>query len=227
MGEVLKRLTDRVWVYPFEEERDRPNLGYVRGDRLCMAVDAGHSDDHIAAFYRALEDRCLPLPDVTVLTHWHWDHCFAMHAAHGLTLANARTDGHLRRFKARVAREGDGAFLSLHESVRREYAAGRPVVIVPADLVYTGEARLELGGCTVRAFEAPSPHTDDSTLVHIPGEGVLFVGDACGGAFPTGERDAALAMKLAGVISALDAKICVEGHWVAEDRDEVIKDLLS
>ena len=29
----LNRLTERVWFLPFEKERDRPNLGYIRGDR--------------------------------------------------------------------------------------------------------------------------------------------------------------------------------------------------
>ena len=58
MSKSLIHLTDRVWVYPYEQDRDRPNLGYVRGDRLCLAVDAGHSDDHIAGFYAALEAGC-------------------------------------------------------------------------------------------------------------------------------------------------------------------------
>ena len=65
----LNRLTERIWIYPFEKERDRPNLCYIRGDRWSMAVDAGHSDAHVADFYRALEAERLPLPSLTVLTH--------------------------------------------------------------------------------------------------------------------------------------------------------------
>ena len=42
----LNRLTERIWVYPYEPERDRPNLSYIRGDRWSMAVDAGHSAEH-------------------------------------------------------------------------------------------------------------------------------------------------------------------------------------
>ena len=227
MNENLIRLTNRVWVYPYEEARDRPNLGYVRGDRLCLAVDAGHSDAHIAEFYRALESEGLPLPDVTVLTHWHWDHTFAMHRAHGLTLANARTDRHLRDFKNRVEREGVHVFLDLHESIRREYAGGRPVVIVPADVTFSGGIGIDLGGCAVRAFEVETPHTDDGTFVQIPGEGVLFIGDANSGTFPTWERDAALAKKLAGTISSLDAGILVEGHWTPTTKEDVINDLME
>ncbi len=59
----LNRLTERIWVYPYEEERDRPNLSYIRGDRWSMAVDAGHSAEHTQEFYRALEEAGLPLPE--------------------------------------------------------------------------------------------------------------------------------------------------------------------
>ena len=76
----LQRISDRVWVYPYEEERDRPYLGYVRGDRWSFAVDAGHSSDHTESFYNALRSAGLPLPSLTVLTHWHWDHSFGMHS---------------------------------------------------------------------------------------------------------------------------------------------------
>lgn len=70
----LKRLNENIWLMPYEEERDRPNLCYVKGDRLSLAVDAGHSAAHVQEFYALLEKENLPLPDITVLTHWHWDH---------------------------------------------------------------------------------------------------------------------------------------------------------
>ncbi len=39
----LKNLSEHIWYMPFEEKRDRPNLGYVKGDKLSLAIDAGHS----------------------------------------------------------------------------------------------------------------------------------------------------------------------------------------
>lgn len=227
MNKKLIRLTDRVWVYPYEKARDRPNLGYVRGDKQCLAVDAGHSDAHIAEFYAALEAEGLPLPDVTVLTHWHWDHTFAMHRVHGLTLASARTGRHLRVFRDKLEREGVEAFLAMDESIRLEYAGNRPAVVVPADVTFSGEIAVDLGGCAVRAFEVETPHTDDGVFALIPDEGVLFIGDANSGAFPTWKRDAALAEKLAGTISGLDARILVEGHWTPTTKEDIINDLME
>ena len=106
----LKRLTERIWVLPFEEERDRPNLGYIQGDHWSMAVDAGHAKAHTALFYQALEDSGLRLPALTVLTHWHWDHTFGMHAVHGLTAANEKTNAYLRFFREKLVREGTAFF---------------------------------------------------------------------------------------------------------------------
>ena len=223
----LTRLTERIWYYPFEEERDRPNLGYVRGDRWSLAVDAGHSDAHVAEFYRALEAEGLPLPALTVLTHWHWDHTFGMHAVRGLCAANSRTDFHLRDFRERLSREGREMFLAMDPSIRLEYAGGRPVTVVPADLTFTGELLLDAGNCPVRVFQTESPHTDDASLVLVPGERVLFLGDADCGAFPTWEKDPALSRKLAETLGATDTDIVLEGHWVPQSRQEAINDILE
>ena len=51
----LIRLSERVWYSMYEEERDRPCLGYIKGDRWSLAVDAGHSAAHVREFYEALE----------------------------------------------------------------------------------------------------------------------------------------------------------------------------
>ena len=223
----LNRLTERIWVYPYEEERDRPNLSYIRGNRWSLAVDAGHSIEHTREFYHALEEAGLPLPGITVLTHWHWDHTFGMHAVHGLTLANERTNRYLADFRKRLEKEGKGFFLSMDERIRREYGDEKPVVVTLADLAYRGEMLLDPGGCPVRIFQAEAPHTDDSTLVEVPGEKVLILGDCTGGVFPTWEMNEELAGKLAETIRNIHPEICLPGHWTPLDPEIVIQDLLE
>ena len=221
----LDRLTERVWVYPYEEERDRPNLSYIRGDRWSMAVDAGHSGSHVREFYRALEEEGLPLPQLTVLTHWHWDHTFGMHAIHGLSLANERTNQYLMDFRARLEKEGTAFFLSMHESIRREYEDGKPVIVTPADLVFRGEMRLDAGSCPIRVFQADAPHTDDSTLIELPEEKLLILGDCTGGTFPDWAMDQALADKLAETIRQVNPETCLPGHWTPLAPEIIIQDL--
>ena len=223
----LQRLTERIWYYPYEEERDRPNLCYIKGDKWSLAVDAGHSDSHVDEFYRELVAAGLPLPALTALTHWHWDHTLGMHAAHGLCVSNRRTCGHLRDFQEKIARGGREEFLGWHESIRKEYAGGKPVIVTLPDLVYEDELRLEAGNCPVRLFRSDSPHTDDCTLVHVPGEKVLILGDATGGTFPSWEKDPALCRRLAETIRSVDADIFLDGHWTPVDRAEALRDLLE
>ena len=223
----LNRLTERIWVYPYEQRRDRPNLSYIRGDRWSLAVDAGHSADHTREFYKALEEAGLPLPRLTVLTHWHWDHTFGMHAVHGLTLANERTNRHLTDFRDRLKKEGTAFFLAMHESIRREYENLKPVVVTAADLVFRGEMLLDAGNCPVRIFETEAPHTDDSTLVEIPDDRVLILGDCTGGVFPDGTMNQSLADKLAETVREISPEICLTGHWTPLSREEVVQDLLN
>ena len=223
----LDRLTERIWVWPYEEERDRPNLSYIRGDNWSLAVDAGHSADHTREFYRALEEAGMPLPEITVLTHWHWDHTFGMHAVHGLCLANERTNRYLGVIRHRIAKEGTGFFFAMDDRIRKEYEGGKPVIVTLADLVFRDELRLNPGNCPVRVFRAEAPHTDDSTLVDIPGEKVLILGDSTGGTFPDWTMDEALAAKLAETVRAAEPEICLPGHWTPLDPETVIQDLLD
>lgn len=223
----LERLTDRVWFYPKEEERDRPVLGYIRGDNWSLAVDAGHSDAHVEEFYKALEAEGFPLPSLTVLTHWHWDHTFGMHAINGLSLANAKTNEYLRDFKDKIEKNGPEVFLNIHESIRREYAGNRPVKVVTADMEFSGEMILDAGNCRIRVFQTKAPHTDDSTLVEIVDEKILFLGDSTCDDFYTGIKDMTLAKELASAIESTGAEICLEGHWVPLSKEETVSDLLA
>ena len=137
----LTKVTDCVWFYPFEKDRDRPILGYIKGDHFSVAVDAGHSEAHTKEFYSALEEAGLPLPKITVLTHWHWDHTFGMHAVNGLCIANCITDSYLRQFKKKIEEKGDEMFLSLDACIRKEYEGNKPVIITFPDIVFSNAER--------------------------------------------------------------------------------------
>ena len=223
----LERLSDRIWVLPYEERRDRPNLSYIKGDNWSLAVDAGHSADHVNDFYRALEEEGLPLPKLTVITHWHWDHTFGMHAVNGLTLANVKTDQYLSDIRKRIAEEGTGSFLETDPSIRYEYEDGKPVIVKLADMTYSGEVMLDAGNCKIRVFQAEAPHTDDSTLVFVPDEKVLILGDCTGGTFPDWKFDQDLGNKLADTIKEIGPQMCLPGHWSALSTDIIIRELLE
>ena len=223
----LKRLTEHIWYMPFEAERDRPNLGYVKGDHWSLAIDAGHSAAHVREFYKLLEKEGLPLPGLTVLTHWHWDHTFGMHAVKGLTLANNRTNGYLAEWKNKIETNGPKEFFALHESIRREYVANTEIIVKKADMVFSGEIMLELGGCRVQVIKADAPHTDDSTLIYVEQDKTLFLGDSTCSDFFTGMKNPELCRKLADTIREINPEICMEGHWVPVNPEDTLADLMS
>ncbi len=219
----LQRLSERIFWYPYEEERDRPILGYIRGDRYSVAVDAGHSSQHIAGFYDALKAEGLPLPELTLITHWHWDHTFAMPWVHGRTAAECRTDLILRELSARM---DDAYAQSMKEQdvhIALEYAAGQEMKVCPADIVFHDRLELDCGGVTVQAFHGPSPHTADSTYVCIPEEKVLFLGDAACGVYPDWYVDPEKAQDMIAFLEKTDIRTALSGHWDPQTKEELIR----
>ena len=223
----LKRLTEHIWYMPFESERDRPNLCYVKGNNWNLAIDAGHSAAHTREFYELLEKENLPLPSLTVLTHWHWDHTFGMHAVNGLCLANSKTNMYLSEWKEKIEKNGPEEFFSIHETIRREYGGNTNVIVKQADMIFSGEITLDLGGCMVRVIQTEAPHTDDSTLIYVDDDKTLFLGDAIGADFFTGIKRTDLCEKLADTIKKINPEICLEGHWTPVDAQDTLNDLMN
>ena len=221
----LYQLSDRIYYSAYEEERDRPSIGYIKGKNYSVAVDAGHSEDHLKEFYDVLKEHDLPLPLFTIITHWHWDHSFAMHCINGTSVANKRTDDYLKQFIEKRTAESDREFLNLDPSIAREYENGKQIIVVPADIVYEKEMILNTGDLHVKVFEAISPHTDDATLVCIPEEKVLFIGDSTSGVFPSWIADPKLLKQLMDTIEGIDADHIIGGHWPIDTKEELLERL--
>ena len=230
---MLKQVTQRVWCLPWEEERDRPSLYYIRGDRRSLAVDAGSSPAHVAQFYAALEKRGLPLPDFTAVTHWHWDHTFGLGAVQGVTLASALANRKLRQVRAwewtpeaMAQRERRGEDIPFcNEHIRREYPDLGAVSVSLAEMEVEGELTLHLGGVDCRLLCRDTPHSRDGLLVHVPQEGVLALGDAdCEDLYQPGAGyDPARLRALLELLSSLEFSLALPGHSGPETRSQELE----
>ena len=227
MKNRLQQIGTHTWIFPLESAKDRPNLGYVLGKETALAIDAGHSSSHVEDFYRALEKEGLPLPELTVITHWHWDHTFGMHAVHGKTLARPETNQKLLEIQKKMAdNPGYGKkFLRSDPCIIREYAGGVPLVVVPADEELTGDRTLDLGDVAVELHYAESPHTDDALLVYVPDDKVLFVGDAQLGEFPTWFMNPDKSAALKRQVMSYDVRTVIDGHWRSYTKAEYLEEL--
>ena len=228
MKKKLKKIGAHTWIFPLDSAKDRPNLGYVLGENTALAIDAGHSSSHVEDFYEALDRERLPLPDCTVITHWHWDHTFGMHAVRGRTMARPETNRHLNEIRQRLEEDPSYGrkFLQSDPCIRREYAGGVPLAVVPADVELTANTTLDLGGVTAEVCYGQSPHTEDALLIYVPEDHVLFIGDAQLGQFPSWAMDFDKLAALREQISGFDARIVIDGHWTPYTKEELLAELV-
>lgn len=91
----LRKLTDRVFYTMLSKESDRPVLGYINGQKYSLMVDSGNSKNHVDLFNEAVRNEGLRKPERIVITHWHWDHTFWMHAVEGITIAHKKKNDKL------------------------------------------------------------------------------------------------------------------------------------
>lgn len=231
----MEHLTQRICYLPPAPERDRPALGYIRGERLSLMVDAGNSPAHAEQFLRELDAERLPRPDGVVLTHRHWDHTFGLCALDCPALAGEPTARYLQRFAA-IAWGEDGLqeYLDLdglrgfsEPHLRLEYPDPAAIRLRPADHTFTGTRTLELGGCRCVVQTIPSPHCGDCVLVYVPEERVIFTGDACCLRLLQGEwvEDPVGTAALLHTLEEIHFDIAVVGHDRPQTRQELLTDL--
>jgi glyoxylase-like metal-dependent hydrolase (beta-lactamase superfamily II) len=218
----LRKISNRIHYLPAEERTDRPVLGYIRGDKFSLAIDAGNSSDHVEKFYRELGISGLRLPDFTVITHWHWDHSFGMHAVSGKTVASYLTNEKLAEVQkwewtdeAMKKRLQSGEDIEMCDwCIRLEYPDRTKIKVVTAAIEFTGSITIDLGGihCTIKEFT--SPHSSDSVLVHIPEERIVFIGDAESGDYyhNNGDYEKSKLGEMIKVLEETDVDMIMPGH---------------
>lgn len=229
----LKKLSDRIYYLPNEEETDRPVLGYINGDKYSLAVDAGNSSKHVEKFYDELKNANLRLPDYSVITHWHWDHTFGMHAVSGKTISGKLTNAKLKEVSAwkwsdedMKERLGTGEDIEFCDRcIKLEYSDREAIKVVTSDIEFSGRLKIDLGGIHCEIMEINAPHSEDSVLIYVPEERVIFVGDAdCGDYYNNGGKYDKDKLEIyIELTKGIDFNTCVLGHDKPESREEVLK----
>lgn len=236
----LERVTERIYMLRGEDftGRDRPFLYYIRGDKLRLAVDAGNSPHHVKSFYAALKAAGHPTPDLTVLTHWHWDHSFGLRAVKGLTLATRETNDALRRMEnwkwdeaSMEERLSTGEDIpACAECIRREYADPQTIRVTTAQMEIEGPLTIDLGGVTCRLIPRDSPHSRDGLFILIPEERALAVGDGESGDYYElgGRYDPERLESLTAFLEGLDYDLALPGHqgpWTKENQLSALEEM--
>ncbi len=225
----LKKISERVFYYPHQPETDRPMLVYLKGEKIVLAVDAGNSADHVNEFYKSLEAKGLNKPDFTVITHWHWDHTFGMHHIHGLSIAHHKTNEFLNQERAKLSDSEYIKFLKKDDKcLGREYVDNKRIIVVLSDIQFEEELSLNLGGMTAKIFHAESPHSEDTVLIYIPEEKILFLGDSTSEDFyNNGYMDKDKLESLINVVESTDCQYCILSHADPLTKSDLLNYLKS
>lgn len=227
----LKQLSEHVYYTECDPSADRPVLGYVLGDTCTVMIDAGNSENHVRDYERTLDQYGLLKPQYCVITHWHWDHTFGMHALSAETVAHVNTNRELERLsswvwndeemKRRLEEGLEIEFADQH--IRAEYGALEDIRVTAADRTFQDAMTIDCGGVTCRCIHLPSAHSDDAVVVYVPEEKVLFVGDIYNDDFyHEHDRDMEKTKQLHDALAQLDFQTAVVGHSSPVSKQNIL-----
>lgn len=182
----MKQITEHIYCMDSNPETDQPFVYYIRGTRYSLQIDAGNSKENYERFLTELNKESLPLPALMILTHWHWDHSFGVHASRCPVVSSVETDQILERIsgwewseeamKRRLETGED--ILFTYECMKKQYPDLGNICVKRADITFTGKMIFNLGDITCIAEHRDSPHTRDAVFIYLPEEKILIGGDA-------------------------------------------------
>lgn len=182
---MIKQLTENVYYMPHDDTTDRPTLGLVCGSKHSLIIDSGNSPNHAKEFLSKIKSMDIPPVKYLVITHHHWDHIFGIEEMDYVTITSQETEkkiGKMRLLKwddqslkeyIRNGRFNDFTVKCIKEEIpnRENFKIG------DLDLIYEEKITIDLGDLKCIVELIGGSHTDDSAIVYIPQEKVLFLGD--------------------------------------------------
>lgn len=182
---MIHSLTDNIFYSEPVAASDRPLLGLVTGSQASLMVDSGISPAHAREFLTAIA-RFEPAPlKFQFLTHWHWDHVFAIPTVGAECIAHTLTEEKLQEMRgfswddAGIEELVESGFLPRFgaDCLKAEMLAEQERVIGNVDRVFTEPFELNLGGITAYIEHLGGTHTADSSVLYVPECRVVFAGD--------------------------------------------------
>lgn len=192
---MIKKLTDRVFYMPHSEETDRPSLGLICGNKYSLIVDSGNSPKHAREFLTEIKTMDIPPVKYLIITHVHWDHIFGINEMNLPTIAHINTKVELNTTKKLKWDDAsldsyikDGTFTEFTVNcIKKEIPDRDYFIIGDLDITFKDKIEIDLGDLTCIVEAIGGTHTDDSSVVYIPDEKVVFLGDCIYGRRYNGE----------------------------------------
>lgn len=231
----LIKITNRIFYLPHDQNNDRCVIGYILGEKHQVMVDAGASESHVKLFFTELEKHHLPKPDFCILTHWHWDHTYGLHATRTISFATQETNKRLKEMIAWTWSDADmlerikqGKDLKFSYPFQNtEYPDKSLIKISSATVEFKDELLLDLEGVSIIIKKIDNSHSPDCCVVFVPTEKCIFLGDIIyedlAPDTPVYYREKH--NKLVNELKKFDFNIALTGHQPPMSKNELFEQL--
>jgi len=233
---MLYQISDHTWYLPKDDQTNRPALGYVACGRASLMIDAGNSPDHISHFYWNVRSIGLPDPEFIVLTHWHWNHIFGLSGSPAKSIAHALTNERLQimqrwdwsdsSLNSRVAAGVENPAAA--EMIKKEMPIRHSFKIKPADITFVVQCAVRIGDIDCQLIHVGGSHSDDSTIVYVPQESIVFLGDCCyEDPYRNGSIKLSEFQKTITILDHLEAKWFLPSHEALVEKEKYMEKLFQ
>jgi glyoxylase-like metal-dependent hydrolase (beta-lactamase superfamily II) len=144
--------------------------------RELIGIDAGTRPDSAKAAYEALREQIPGLPELTTIfiTHAHWDHVGGHSYFRGL---NPRPRFYARNnYQEEIARAVDAPAIFDKPFFGERFNLENMRSFKP-DVTIATRTELKVGGTRIELIPIQGGETHDAMFIHLPDQGVMFVGD--------------------------------------------------
>lgn len=183
---MLNKIGESIYYLSNQNDKERPTLGLVCGDKYSLVIDGGNSVQHAKDFLNEIELLNVPPVKYLVITHAHWDHFLGMNEFNATIIVNRLTNRIIDDWRGYSY---DDHSLQEHVNSKRidslcveiitsEIPERDTFKLIDSDIIFEGSLQLDLGNKVCVLETIRSTHTEDSTIVYIPDEKVVFLGDS-------------------------------------------------
>src|SRR5271169_2374374 len=210
------KVSEHVYVIPDGRVNLVPNIGIIVGTRATLVVDAGMGPRNGQTVLRELAKVSKNTDLYFTTTHFHPEHMTGVQAFPANTIV-IRPEAQ----QEEVDRKQPEFIYNFSQRTPDLKALLQDVKPRPPDILFDKEAKLDLGGITVRLLWLGPAHTRGDSFVFVEEDGVLFTGDVVTNRFfpifPDADASGKNWMAILDQLDELHTRTIVPGHGEVGD----------
>lgn len=182
----MYKFSDRIYLWEPNSESDRPLIGLIIGDSCSILFDAGNSEKHANQVIDDIKKNKLKEPKLVLISHAHYDHWFGLSQYNYLSIASKKmiekakemkslswdSDSLHKRVEKGLEDESIEKFLNIEYGFRE-----KNIELKIPDIGFDKTFEFDLGNLNCIFDNVGGDHSDDSSILYVKEEEILFLGD--------------------------------------------------